>query len=289
MQWTLIMGGLWQLYASYKGWNVSATHCIIGGIIGFAFAAKGPSGVLWAQPDPDSFPPYKGIVPIVLSWFIAPVLSAIASMIIFTTIRALVLRHQNAQERSLWVLPPLVFFTVFINIYFIFTKGAKKLMQKQGDWNDSKAAWISVVVAASCALVVTAFIPMIRKAAHKKVERRNSKAMKKSVSAASSLGGETPEEEGLELTTGGDGDAKEEVASTRDKLSDTMHSLTKKLTYGMTVDIHEIVVTDARVAEIHKDAEVFDERAEQVFAYLQVFSAICVMFAHGAAEVSKQL
>lgn len=30
--------------------------------------------------------------------------------------------------------------------------------------------------------------------------------------------------------------------------------------------------------------QVFDPKAEAIFAYLQVFSAICVMFAHGAGE-----
>jgi len=44
MMWTLMMGGIWQLVACYKGWNVSATHSIIGGIIGFAVAAKGLDG-----------------------------------------------------------------------------------------------------------------------------------------------------------------------------------------------------------------------------------------------------
>jgi hypothetical protein len=38
-----------QGIASYCEWNVSATHSIIGGIIGFAFAAKGPKGVLWVR------------------------------------------------------------------------------------------------------------------------------------------------------------------------------------------------------------------------------------------------
>ena len=34
-----------------------------------------------------------------------------------------------------------------------------------------------------------------------------------------------------------------------------------------------------------QNAEIFDPKAEAIFAYLQVFSAICVMFAHGAGEV----
>lgn len=54
--------------------------------------------------------------------------------------------------------------------------------------------------------------------------------------------------------------------------------------HGVTVDIHDIVDKDETVGHIHASAEVFDPKAEAIFAYLQVFSAICVMFAHGAGE-----
>jgi len=58
---------------------------------------------------------------------------------------------------------------VFINIFFVFTKGAKKMMSEEHDWSDSKAAWISACVAGVCAAGITMFIPMIRKWAHDKV------------------------------------------------------------------------------------------------------------------------
>ena len=43
-----------------------------------------------------------------------------------------------------------------------------------------------------------------------------------------------------------------------------------------------MVEEDPVVAAIHANAEVFDPKAEAVFRYLQVFSAICVTFSHGA-------
>ena len=52
-----------------------------GGIIGFAWAYKGAKAVNWITHDPTVFPPYKGIMPIILSWFIAPVLSALAAAV----------------------------------------------------------------------------------------------------------------------------------------------------------------------------------------------------------------
>ena len=53
----------------------------------------------------------------------------------------------------------------------------------------------------------------------------------------------------------------------------------------MEVDIHKAVVDDPLIHAIHEHAEVFPEKAERVFSYLQVLSAICVIFAHGAGEV----
>lgn len=41
MMWVLMVGTAWLLVASYYGWNVSSTHSIIGGILGFAIIAKG--------------------------------------------------------------------------------------------------------------------------------------------------------------------------------------------------------------------------------------------------------
>ena len=49
MMWALIVGGVWQIVASYKELNVSATHSIIGAIVGFSMTYKGKGAVIWAQ------------------------------------------------------------------------------------------------------------------------------------------------------------------------------------------------------------------------------------------------
>ncbi|KAG6552743.1 hypothetical protein Mapa_005691 [Marchantia paleacea] len=53
----------------------------------------------------------------------------------------------------------------------------------------------------------------------------------------------------------------------------------------MDVDIHKVVKTDEKIGNMHEAAEKFEPRVEYAFSYLQVFSAICVIFAHGAGEV----
>ncbi len=84
----------------------------------------GGGAVNWALKDPTgaTFPPYKGVVPIVLAWFVSPVLTATASVLLMLILRTLVLRRENSYSKSFWVLPPFVVLTTWINIYFVFTK-----------------------------------------------------------------------------------------------------------------------------------------------------------------------
>lgn len=91
----------------------------VGGIIGFALCFKGGKAVQWATPDPNSFPPYKGVVPIIMSWFFSPILTGAASAFIFFVVRTLVMRRQNARDLVFWVLPIAVLITAFINIFFV--------------------------------------------------------------------------------------------------------------------------------------------------------------------------
>ena len=44
-----------------------------------------------------------------------------------------------------------------------------------------------------------------------------------------------------------------------------------------------------RVIEIHSNAELFDEKTEEVFKYLQIFTAICDSFSHGANDVANAI
>lgn len=136
----LTVAGIWQVMSSYFSFNTSSTHSIIGCIIGFALIYGGPGAVLWYQPDPSSFPPVKGITPIVISWFFSPIFCAISSAVIFSILRFTILRRSWGFRASFYIFPLLVLITFFLCLYFVFTKGAKKTFQSEkDDWTDEKA------------------------------------------------------------------------------------------------------------------------------------------------------
>ena len=248
------------------------------------------------------FPPYKGVLIIVLSWFFSPVLTGIASAILFSLSRALVLRSPHAYKRSFYVLPPMAFLTFWVNIYFVFTKGAAKVLSRDAEgWTDVKAGWIAAAAAGGVSLLsIFTVIPALHHRVKtiyqmKEEDARISEAKKQEDLEAAAEGRKSAVEPSVTTDVSkNDADELETTAVNEEDAAPVgraamLRSYLKRARdatmHGMEVDIHAIVEEDELVAAIHANAEVFDVKAELVFSYLQVFSAICVIFAHGAGEV----
>ena len=247
----------------------------VGAIIGFALVWDGKNAVVWAEKDTSgsNFPPYKGVVSIVLAWFIAPVLTGAAAALIFFLVRTLVLRRKNAYSLAFWTLPPLVFVTVFINMYFVFTKGAKKALSSNSDWSDAKAAWIAVLVALGVgALAAVIILPLLRRHCEKlfdsngrpiaHIDGTRVESIEKGP-GESNLKGEA-EHDAIDAVELGSGIKKQ-----------AWHQKAwAGATHGLNVDIHKVVKTDATINAIHERAEVFEPRVEYAFSYLQVCGVV---------------
>ena len=81
--------------------------------------------------------------------------------------------------------------------------------------------------------------------------------------------------------------ASEESSRTPSRWS----ALGATLTKGMNVDVHSAAEAggDGKVADIHGASEKFDPKTEESFKYLQVFTAICDSFSHGANDVANSI
>mmetsp|Transcript_24220 Transcript_24220/g.43126 ORF Transcript_24220/g.43126 Transcript_24220/m.43126 type:complete len:611 (-) Transcript_24220:93-1925(-) len=272
----LVATGVWLLLASYWELPVSTTHSTVGGVIGMAVTARGADAVVWYQKS-NSFPFMKGVASIVLSWIFSPVLSGIFSVILFGTVRATVLRSQNSYARSWWVFPILVFITVVVNAFFIIFKGAKSKISLSA----TDAVWISFVCGAVAAVIVAVGVVPILK---RKIDR----AEEASIKAAEAKANEDPEVAAK--------DVEVEAVKTDNVLRSPLHAkwesmkqIGVSLSKGVNHDVHDVVDTDTDVHDMHEFSEKFDPKTEESFKYLQVFTAICDSFSHGANDVANSI
>jgi Phosphate transporter family len=117
----LTVDALWQL------WPLTQATTSLPHSLSLVASLDSPSfesfdGIKWAKKDDTEFPPYAAVLPVILRCLIASIVTAIGSMLIFGIIRFLVLRSENGLKLAYYVLPPAVFITAWINMYFVFTK-----------------------------------------------------------------------------------------------------------------------------------------------------------------------
>ncbi|KAK4423876.1 Inorganic phosphate transporter 2-1, chloroplastic [Sesamum alatum] len=67
---SLAAAGTWLQVASYYGWPVSTTHCIVGSMVGFGLVYGGPGAVFWSS-----------LARVTSSWVVSPLMGAMASFL----------------------------------------------------------------------------------------------------------------------------------------------------------------------------------------------------------------
>ena len=279
---------VWILLATYLELPVSTTHSIIGGIMGFALVFGGSSAVVWFEPKAE-FPFIGGVVPIVISWFLSPLAAALITLIMFLIVRTAVLRRKNSTKLAFILLPVFLLITVWINVFFIITKGAKNIVS----FSWTKGAWVAAIVAAIFAAVGSlALIPLVKKylrdydnEGKTGVEAGEGKCADGSGAPAKHADVEC---DGFQNKVAGFLNAThvdESDKSVRAKVLRFKNAALK----GVNVDIHHDIKDDTSLTQMHDDAEKFDPRTEQVFKILQVLSACAMSFAHGANDVANSI
>ncbi|XP_009600316.1 inorganic phosphate transporter 2-1, chloroplastic [Nicotiana tabacum] len=95
---SLAAAGTWLQVASYYGWPVSTTHCIVGAMVGFGLVYGGPGAVFWSS-----------LAKVTSSWMISPLMGAMASFLVYKCIRRFVYSAQNPGQAAAAAAPLAVF------------------------------------------------------------------------------------------------------------------------------------------------------------------------------------
>lgn len=267
--------GIWLVLACYLELPVSTTHSTVGGIIGFAVVAKGFDAVTWFKYDnsESALHKFKGVVPIIVSWFTSPILAGLIAALLFAFVRKFILRHIYSYERSLAFFPFFVGLTTMVNIYYICLVGFDQRTVHQKGKRETISnilgfGWTSLIAWTVCIAVVIflrrTFIPRMKKL--------------------------TPLPDPDEIEPRYDHEIVsyfEKHVSAESELEKT--SWLTKLSKAFDKDVHNVIETDETISDIHAQSETFDSATEHCFSYLQVFTAACVSFAHGANDVANSV
>ncbi|KEG11413.1 phosphate-repressible phosphate permease [Trypanosoma grayi] len=285
----------WLLLATCLSLPVSSTHSIAGGIMGFALVYGGGNAVSWAKKK-DDFPFVEGVVPIVASWFISPVLTGAAAAAMYGLVRFFVLKPQNSVKRALYVIPFIVSVTFFLEAFFVLFKGAESRLH----WGVGKAAWVGAVIGIGAGIVSIGFIPLLKrrvKQMTEKAERLEEEERRRMEVEAEERRADGDESLPSTVPVGGDvsaghADTHDEVTASTSLDADAKpgEQPNEPFTGAIVADgeSSSFVSLGKSEEELRKfDVEIYDNRAELVFRYLQVFTAVCASFAHGAGDVSK--
>ncbi|KAI5077107.1 hypothetical protein GOP47_0006931 [Adiantum capillus-veneris] len=152
---SLAAAGTWLQVASYYGWPVSTTHCIIGAMVGFGLVFGGVEAVFW-----------KSLARVVSSWVISPFIGAAVAFVVYKCIRVFVYSAANPGRAAATAAPILVLLG-----FTSFTYAAFPL---------SSSPFLAMVEALGCGIVAAVSVNII-------IQRQLGKLLKDSTACSSPM------------------------------------------------------------------------------------------------------
>ncbi|CAD6191685.1 unnamed protein product [Caenorhabditis auriculariae] len=147
-----VLGGcsLWLLLATALKMPVSASHSLVGAILGSTLACKGFRGIYWEM-----------LLYIVGSWFLSPVLAGLTSITILLLIEHNILQSRDPVNRALFCSPFIVFACFVVNGFIVLLGGSKILN------TPSLSIWVCIPICTTIAVLAASFyyyliLPQIR-------------------------------------------------------------------------------------------------------------------------------
>ena len=243
--------GIWLFLASYLEMPVSTTHSCVGGMIGMSLALGGTDCVVWLS-HKETFPYIGGVGGIVLSWVISPLFSGMIASSIYYITRLYVLRYDFNTNRIFCLYPVLIGSTITLNTFFIIYKGAKGLNLHKISFEEA-SAW-SFGLGIGSGLLVLPFLPRLKCHVNTKFKSKTEIELTDNIEHGNTL------------------------AICDDSSNENLQNL------NITSDKER-----NRIVDLHNNAEKFDKKTEETFKYLQIFTAICDSFSHGANDVANSI
>lgn len=250
----LIAATIWLVTATYFSLPVSTTHSIIGALIGTGLAYRGKNAVIWMSDGP-AFDRLRGVVGVVISWVISPVLSGLIAIMFFLLVRTTVLRRKDPFKNGLIFMPFFYGITLAMAVFFIVYKGDKRF-DLSGKLGTGGAVGVAFGSGAVLAVVTALFVTPLAKKSVLRWEEREAEKEKNP-------------------------DAFKETKARGKGFTDALSKV------GVHLSIEEEL--DEDVMQMHDSVEKFDPKTERLFTWVQVFTAAVDAFAHGANDVANAI
>jgi len=281
---SLITGTIMLNGATYFALPVSTTHTIVGCIMGFSIVAKGFDSIDWETGKK-----------IFMSWLISPCASAIIGFIFFGMVKYMVLVSENPFTRAFYTFPIILTTFIGIDMFYILYKGFNNK-----DWaEDLEIKTVlpySFGAGLACGLIWLFPLGGIasRRAERFVEEQEEAARAKDKEAAADNLDPEEKADEDLDDAKAKDQDVEEALPVKKEEgenVPETKKGFFQQL-HANTVgqDLHAQSMSESkRASEIWDSGVKYDAKAEQLFTYVQVFTACLNSFAHGANDVANAI
>lgn len=281
------------LGATFIGLPVSTTHAVVGGVIGTGIACYGMDAVIWGWTSSG-----KGVGVIVASWFISPFFAGTLGALFYRFTTWAVMKREDSFKAARHFVPFYFFFTSGTILFYFAYKGAPIVKSWELEpWEVSLIALLPALVIGAFSyfyMIPSVIIPWVEEHYEDKAQHR--------VAAI----GETKPTELSEITVDGKQIEKEATQLTVDQrgVSSSLATSGKKIVveepeksclesfkeFLMAPYYQDVVSLDTDVhIQLHSEAIKYNERTEQVFSFLQVVTATCASFSHGANDLANAL
>ncbi|KAI8138499.1 phosphate transporter [Fennellomyces sp. T-0311] len=307
MMCALIGSATWVLTATRFGLPVSTTHSIIGAICGFGIAGFGGGAVDWS---------WNGIIQIVVSWFLSPVLAGAIAAIIYMITKYAVLRQVDSVKWGLRLVPVYFFFTVTIAVFYICFKapGAADAGLEIGHilgiafgCGGAIGIYMGVFLCPWLKRLVIDrenvrwyHIPVIYWVPKQPSLEEGLEAARKELEEAAA-NDTLPKADDEEKVTGdriseklataedipesSNTEAEQPKKTIRERMFAIKERVLAVLLHGIRQDVRNL--NNDKLKKMHAAAEMYDDDVEFMFSYLQILTALVASFAHGSNDVSN--